>query len=79
MDEELFECNICLQEYDGGYMRDRWVCTFCADILPVQSPHPVNGKPHKLCGCGKIWNQDCAKAGIFGDKNHQPKNLEATK
>jgi hypothetical protein len=46
MDDELSECTICLEEYDWGYMRDRWVCTFCADRLPAQSTHPVTGKPH---------------------------------
>lgn len=66
----VFECAICFEEYDWGYMADKTICIFCVEKLNSNTLHPVKQTPIQRCICGQIWLVKCRFAAITGDKLH---------
>ncbi len=72
---EVFECVVCLTEYDWGHMHDRHVCAFCNRKKEVYTNgHPVTGQPKKFCKCGLPWNSCCAMHALFGMREVNPEH-----
>jgi hypothetical protein len=70
----MFECAICFQEYDWGYMQDRHICSFCNQKPEIYKDgiHPVTQTPKVFCKCGKPWNGWCSMLALYSLWHKEP-------
>ena len=66
--KKLYECAICFEEYDKGYMEDKDICCFChlnPNIYGKNKLHPIKQTPISFCTCGKPYNSFCRMEEFF--------------
>ncbi len=69
----MYECAICFNEYDWGYMEDKHICAFCNQKPEIykNGMHPVTQTPKIFCKCGQPWNGTCAMRSIFSLRDRE--------
>lgn len=78
------ECSICFEAVCQGKL-DKTICDICTLKLSEKNDkgqiiHPVKRTPITMCNCGKPWNPDCSRLGLFGNSYIiDPKRFEACK